>query len=534
MLSLQEIKKEEEKKGYASTSNFNFPYPFESKRHHSPFEDLCSAVFSKRPILKEVINRCGEKNLIEYASKYSEVNLTSELRERQVEFIKTFKTYTAELLGDEVARLAASQLEEYPYVSTADHHGPLMHPYFLNSNLVNAFQSQQQNKNLPCVIALSCASVSLNNSTFPRGLIYNTNKEGVASIRKLSFLPSNMHASALYNFRAYNSAELNKVISFVNKDVREGLIDKEIGNKLITIVNEIYGSEQVLSSKSYSTQVTQTNYMLWKKYFPGSANGSNLIYIDQEGLVAKILLENHVTKFSSIHSLIFDPEWQSKFIEYFDGSEGGFSLRHSYGTYLFWGLDKETNQRFPLWLESGFLVNHQKSTRIAVVPEEIERALIEKSIMPGSLLIFITLAFYYGIKCLGGFCQVNYLTAMKHSYLKLLAEFGKYKDIEMCARVQTKELCEDLSVAFLSGKDKSFTLATGLDLLLYAKEGWQAVLSNLAGEFKVRESINMMMPEFYTVMYPAKDRSERLLAVGTNEIIEATGVSKKIVSISDI
>jgi hypothetical protein len=86
------------------------------------------------------------------------------------------------------------------------------------------------------------------------------------------------------------------------------------------------------------------------------------------------------------------------------------------------------------------------------------------------MLCFMVVAFYYGVKCIGGFNQVNYLTFLKNAYIKMQTDRGDYRSIEVCVRSQTKELCDGLTVVFLEDPKKNMVLATGPDLILHADE----------------------------------------------------------------
>jgi hypothetical protein len=180
-----------------------------------------------------------------------------------------------------------------------------------------------------------------------------------------------------------------------------------------------------------------------------------------------------------------------------------------------------------LWKKGNWLESADGSYRIELRPDTIREALKKRELIPGMMLCYILLCFYYGLKCLGGFSQVNYLTFMKNAYIKMQADRGNYKSIEMCARAQTKEMCGDVALAFLGLPDGSLTPATGLDLILHGSEYTWPKLVELSKLITLEEALNPMMPEFYRIVYAEDVRKSDLNAVTAEDIVKLTGLDKK-------
>ncbi|TSC97373.1 MAG: Uncharacterized protein Greene101449_1224 [Candidatus Peregrinibacteria bacterium Greene1014_49] len=140
---------------------------------------------------------------------------------------------------------------------------------------------------------------------------------------------------------------------------------------------------------------------------------------------------------------------------------------------------------------------------------------------------FIVLSFYYGLKCLGGFNQVNYLTLMKNAYIRMQLERGKYRSIEVCARAQTKEICDGFSVAFL-GYGEKMTVATGLDLLLHGTKDTLPTIQEVCRSINVEEALNPLMSEIYRTSYPEQEWDPTLSGITAEEISCFTGLDTKI------
>lgn len=496
----------------------------------SVFEALKESVLIKKPVLRDILEKHGHKSLVEYANDYFDVNIGPGLVERQQEFFQTFHPQVANLLGTQIADSAVAQLKKYYFVSTADHHGPLCDPYFLSSNLVTAISGLERHDPVfQNVIVLSCANVSLNNSSFPRGLLFSSYHDEKVQTHRLSFLPSNAHSSAVYNFRAYLSNEIEKVKATLKEKLRAGHVKNDHAEKIHDLISKIYHHEDVLCSQNYSEQVTKTNFHLWKGYF-GDAHeqAPNLIYLEQETLVVQLLLDHHVSQNTILNRILFEEKLEPLILRYFNNISGAFSLEDKWGTYLFWGISKDKNYRIPLWKQGEFLVSPDGEYKITMTPEAIQRALEQKEIVPSMLTIFFVLSLYYGLKCLGGFSQVNYLTFMKEAYLKMMIELGETKEVELLEPVQTKEFGEDLTIAFLSDPKGEITMAAGLDLILYHNQNTFECMKKEAKTITLMEAISPMMPSFYRVVYPGPERNETLMSITSQDIIKLTGLDKKI------
>jgi hypothetical protein len=180
-----------------------------------------------------------------------------------------------------------------------------------------------------------------------------------------------------------------------------------------------------------------------------------------------------------------------------------------------------------LWKQGDYLVSADGKFKLELTPNVIQEALEKRQIIPSVMLIFTVLSFYYGLKCLGGFSQVNYLTLMKNAYIKVQTERGNYKSIEVCARTQTKETV-DVMIAFLGGPNGELIPATGLDLILYGENNrWQQIMDEL-NNITLEDAINPGMSDFYRFIYHGAEVDPKLAAITPQTITRLTGLDKKI------
>ncbi len=516
--------------GTAVVASRGSSFPFHLPTLEGSFFDLREKVFDKRRVLREIVRKHGSKNLYDYARGYAQVNVNEPILERQEEFLRVFRDEVAQRLGDDVARSATEQLRKYYFVSTTDHHGPLSHPFFLNANLLSSVPFvEQRDPVLHNVIVLACANVSLNNSSFPRGLLFHSFAKGTSQMHRLAFSSCSSRLCPVYNFPAYTEADMKRVVSTLNEKVRTGDVGHAEGEKLYALLDGIYNTTDALSSRTFSEQITKTNFVLWKKFFNGAhPQIPDLIYLEQEGLVSRLITEYHLDADTVISRAIFDPGYEPLLTQYFEDIMGAFSRNSKYGTYLFWALPQGKKYRVQLWKQGNKLVSDDGLYSVELTPDAIRQALARRELIPSMLLTFMVLSFYYGLKCLGGFSQVNYLTEMKNAYIKMQVDLGGYKNIEVCARAQTKELGGDVTLAFLSEPGGKLIPATGLDLILYGNDKTWPLLVEQSTQITIEQALNPLMPDFYRIIYPEVQRDPTLSRITAEDITRLTQLDTKI------
>lgn len=493
------------------------------------FLRLRRAVLDRRPILQEILQRDGQKKLYDYAQGYRATNPSPQVAPRRAELIQTVRTEVAHRLGPVVADQVAAQLAKYYFASTADHHGPVTHPWFVNSNLlITAPLAEHADSTLQSVLAFGCANVSLNNPSFPRGLLFHTCRNGRVQQHRLSFLPSTAHSCSIYGFRAYTAREIKKVRTLLREKTRCGEVPRAVASTVDQVLTDIYDRPEILACPTYAEQVTKTNFALWKTFFPaGATPPPDLVYLEQETLVAQLLTDFHLDRDTTIHRLLFNPAHEALLAKYFDGLPYAFSTSEQRGTYLFWGLSPTKHDRVQLWKRGSWLVSADGAFRLELTPGALAAALQQQQIVPSVMLIFTVLAFYYGLKCLGGFSQVNYLTFMQRAYYRLQREAGNGREAEICQAAETKATV-DVTVAFLGTPSGNLLPATGLDLLLYGDQHrWQRLVEELK-VMTLEDALNPGMPDFYRIIYPGAEGDRSLLRLTPAEIATLTKLDKKI------
>jgi hypothetical protein len=486
---------------------------------------LKAKVFEKTPILEEIVERAGKKTLFEYAKTYQENPVGVGSLGRREDLIAVVSDRAEQLFGKSVAISIASQLGKHFVVSTADHHGPVCHPSFLNANLLAATQTSA----LENILVFSTANVSLNNSSVPRGLIFHNDGRHDTQIEQLSFFPASERQRPVFGMHAYAKTDLARLKKNVWSKVQDGSVRMSVAERIVHIIDHIYGAPATLAVSSFSEQISLTNIKLWEALFSSNNQASpRLIYLDQERIVADLLISHHLTADSIISEIILDATLVPNIIKHFDGIKGGFSLAEKKGSYLFWALPSGSKYRQQLWLSGGELRTLDGNWRVPLEADALIEKLQSGELVPTMLLTFLVLCFYYGLKCLGGFFQPSYLTAMKGAYARMLKELGLVSELGMFSGTDTKTMGGDLALAFLQGKNKKLYHASTLDLILYGDAQTLPTLQELSKAVSVEESITIMLPLFYEVLYGDTDRDNRLVTIQTDEIIKIAALDTKI------
>ena len=497
----------------------------------SQFDSLVNPILARRPILKEVIETQGARSIFDYAREHLMNPVSCPFPARQLEFLTVFKSEISRFFGSTIATAAVRQMERFFSVSTADHHGPLTSPFFVNPSLVSAAVATEAPEcKQDFIIVFPGANVSLNNSSLPRGFLYQTFVNDKIVTKRLSLVPSMLArgGSSLYGFRPYGQDDLNKIYAALAEAVSKNELPPPRAQALEQCIQKIYGTPEVLGCRDYSDQMTKGNFELWKMFFPEGTHAPDLLYIPMENISVALFLANHVNKKTIVHEAIFNEKYEPLITRLFNGINGAFDLARKEGTYWFWGLSEDKNCMVSLWKEGNFLCDAKHTIKIELTPSAIVEALMKKRLAPNLFFNFMILAFYYGLRCLGGFNQINYLTRMKSQWMEFSREFGATEELVGLGSLQTKGLVGDLTVAYLKGAAEQLIPVTGLDIFLYKNARTFSTITAMSKQLTVAQAIYPLCAEFYRIVVPKEERVEEILKITPDDIAEFLNLGKDI------
>jgi len=491
----------------------------------------------------------GEDTLYDYTQDFLDINKAPALDARKRELILVVEDLLSDRLGEGVAQNVSKQLNDFPLVSTADHHSPIQHPFWVNANIISAiplFSRRSTNKNF--LVVLSFSSVSMNNASgYPCGIQFHSGQNESEKLIKLSIFPDKVKMSTVYGMRPFSSTDISKVIATIDQQSKINEINSEKAEKIKDILKKYYLSEDVLSSLDYATQITKINYNLWPNFFRRKEKDfddcpvnqlcnltvPSLVYLEIETIVKEILLKYHLNNQDSlIYRFLFDTTWRDLVLSLFNNVIGAFNADKRWGTCYFWLLN-DKGRRVNLFYKDGYLVPSDGSESLELKPREIGRLLTQKKIFPSMLLCYLIVSLYYGFKCLGGFCQVNDLTVIKDLWQKFLESVGEKDESLSVVPVQTKELGGDgMVLAYIKNASGDLIPATGLDMICKKGDTCFEKYFEFSKTLTLSEIMNPMLPEMYVVVSKAEERDPELVNISPEQITSFTGLNKKITKIT--
>jgi hypothetical protein len=461
-------------------------------------DTLKANIFDRKATLGSIYTRFQDVSIYDYVNQWPKAALqTSNIFSRHLELL------AREIYGED-ARQLMSEYNKNSLVSTIDHHGILNHPFFLNSNLIYSLK-----KDTSCLICLTTTSISLNNSSWPGCLVVG-NEEGSALQRLPLFLDKDKNKAVLA-LRAFNKQDVGRLINRIEHEVS---LPVEIREGIKQLVAEEFGTK-IFEAKNFSVQASHISTQLWNKFFP---QAPKIFYIPLEKLVCNVVIELLETKNELFTTLLCRPEGWEALHKNFLGTPGAFTSAAK-GSFLFWGVNSK-GERVHMSFEKNKLVG--EGAEVALSAQEIIYSLKEGTLYPTTMVCFLVLL-YYSVTCLGGFNQVNLLTATKEKFASLLANFGQ-KDLSVRISSVPTENFAEMDLAFLV-RNGNIVKATGVDVYLQKSPNIYNSFVELSKRLTVGQSLEAALPGIYKVITPQTLQNKKLLALTASEIAEFNGAA---------
>ena len=439
-------------------------------------DDMRAEVFLRKPEFAALVRTWGDKTLLEY---YGQDFLPTLAPSEDI--LDVIESEVAGILGADVATSARHATLTQGWVNTADHHGLLHHPYFYTTSL--ALSHKDVCGDALATVALPFGGVSLGNDSFPRGFSFH---DSDVKLQKIFFKSLKYRRLPIYALSPMTKEELlhekQRATSFS--------LTKQAHTRLQSFFNALIDDPRVWSQETYSAQLTVMNSILWQQLF-GKERG-DLVYLEIDSVVRKLLLEKHLQKETDVYNLVFNPKWREKFVELFAGIQG--SHDSDSGTHLFWYIDKDALTRRRLTISGGNLVTPDGLTTIPLTQAAILEGLRSRTLMPSSALTLIIVQEVENLVCGGGPNQIHYLAEYTKQWKVLVEYFGKkHRDSTISI------WCEDCALFRTTNKEnKKHAVSTLIDILLYIDEKSITIDSTLSTT-KISTSIDLMIPTLYTL-----------------------------------
>ena len=393
------------------------------------------------------------------------------------------------LLGELIANQAREELSRLPVVLTSSHTGIESYSIFIQGNILFALPSLLEKKNKRTVIAFSFGNVPLNNRTYPRGLLfYKVKPENLDRLPvRLPIFPDRLKRTASSCAPPFNSSMIDQSLASLKQIEKAGLISKELYPPANKVLREEFLSEDILNLSSYSQQVVRLNNRIWKRLYADLQAVPELIYIEIESIVRKLMVVDLTNPESLVSHVLFNPAVRDQVISQLDGISGCWHLknlktrakenhtkkRHKTilptGTIFFWWID-ESGKKVPLTLASGRrgqctlkgIDGRGKTVEIAFVPDILKKQLRTHNLLPSVFSCFLSFAFARDVVCIGGCFQSDYLPVIQRAVCHALMDGGLKDVAQAVLQVKTDVYLPGMSGIMTQPELKPYLLPAGI------------------------------------------------------------------------
>lgn len=410
-----------------------------------PVATYLSSIRDLLPSVDALLSRHKNTRLCDFVDQLNRQNQSG--FQSNEDFFVEIANYTSETLGSEPGKAISDDLRERPQVLTANHHGIDTFGQSTQSNLLFSMRKRADGKPFKTVPVLACGSVPLNNLTYPRGFLIYGGAEinGDNGICKLPLFPDSYKRKLVSVAGPFTEEMLSRSRVRAGKLVEDGTLGSSIESALNLVFDDFSSIDQ--SYTGYSRQATVANNLFWRRLFRDQSCPAELVHIELESIVSRLLEKDLFDKSTICHQLMFDPELRERLIENLDGERGcwqyekllrrsagsaaatGFNIKDSaQGTMFFWGIDTK-GKKIPLCFIEGEngkgdeLRGLDDSGQLWVypfTPAAIARSLQDGLLLPSIFTSYLLISIARGISCIGGYYQADYLPIMQKAVMEAL------------------------------------------------------------------------------------------------------------------
>jgi len=397
------------------------------------------------PAVDALLAKYATAKVSDYVAQLGQPNVSA-FQDNQ-DFIREVANYTRETLGPELGDAISEDLHELPQVLTANHHGIDTFAQSTQSNLLFSMRKKADGSPVKTIPVLACGSVPMNNLTYPRGfLIYaGSAASGDGGVLKLPLFPDSYKRKLVSVAGPFTTDMLGRSRARAKNLMESDKLNPCIGPALDKVFDDCANIGQ--DFPGYSRQATVANQRFWRHLFQDGARSSDLVYLELENIVSRLLEKDLFDQSTISHQLLFDPELRGKLIENLDGQRGCWhheklltrcsessdvksqnTTDSIQGTIFFWGVD-EKGRKIPLCLvEDSKATNAElrgvddsgKLFTCPLTPADISRGLQEGHLLPSIFTSYLLLSIARGISCTGGYYQAEYLPVMRTAVIDTL------------------------------------------------------------------------------------------------------------------
>ncbi len=418
-------------------------------------DDFLSLACEHSPIIDKAIKEHGQLSIDQYLQKFTPNGCI--YYQGLDDLTRELHNYAAPLLGDKIANQISGHIAKKPVVLSANHHGVDYFSHSVQGSLIFSLNSLSDGDADSMVPIFSCGNVPLDNATYPRGLLlYNAGEGGLDDMPKRLPIFSDRQKRAMTSVAsAFDESMIQRAEVRLEKMIAEKKVSETLAIPLRKILQEDYKAPSVMELESYSRQSVILNNRIWKRLFADANNSPELVYLELEKVVGRLLKSDLLNRESLAWYVMFDSSLREAVLEELDGAtacwdidvlkqrirlEGSDTAQiralKGGGTNFFWGIDK-TGRRIPLYLDT-YCARHPvlkgvddrgDAWELTYEPTSILDALAQNRLLPSLFTCFTVLSFARGVSCLGGYFKDEYFPVMKRGMVKALRSTDGYASL---------------------------------------------------------------------------------------------------------
>lgn len=409
-------------------------------------EKYLDAAKKQSPVVRHILGRYGGTSLFDFLKQLTPVS-KKPLQPRE-DLQQAVYEYVEPLLGADVARKASHDIDGSPIVLTANHHGVDYFSQSVQGSLLFSLYKKYITNNGATVPVFACGNVPLDNLTYPLGLLlYHIRVEALDTMPKKLPVFSNRYRRTVVSVSAPFDAEMvQRAAKRFDKMIEEGELAETLYPALRDILEKDYRLPKVLNQPDYSDQSVVLSDLVWKRMFADRSAAPDLIYLEFEKIVQRLLKIDLNNTESLAWQVLFNTALRENVLSGLNGGKACWELDkletrlavdrfnaavqkklNGCGTHFFWGINT-SGRRVPLYLkEAGIcepaLCGVDDRGEVFELPfrsEDILEALDTHRLLPSLFTSFLVLSFARGITCAGGYYQGEYLPEMQQALVAAL------------------------------------------------------------------------------------------------------------------
>jgi hypothetical protein len=347
--------------------------------------------------------------------------------------------------GEATAAIVVEELLGDPIAPTSNHFGIDTLADSVQGTLLFGLRPLPGGPRRRTVVVLGFGSVSLNNLTYPMGLLlYDLCNGKVSELpQRLPVLPGRLKQCTVSAVGPFDAEMVDRARSQLRRSCRSGERTTFCQQAADAALAAEFLSPRTLALPSYRRQATHLNACLWRRMFRDPRDAPQLVQLEIEAICARILQVDLFDDESLAHQLFFVPPVREAVLAELDGARACWrrdqlsrrlgqkeSRPGPGGTIFFWGLS-EGARRIPLTLHAKgptlLLAGVDETGQVRsweFSPHVLAAALAARELLPSLFTCFAVVAFSRGFACVGGYYQVAYLPVMQRGICRAIGGVG--------------------------------------------------------------------------------------------------------------